>query len=569
VAKLNITIPNQDPDHVLSVGQDFRSIQSWMEGLPTANAEATLKEFMPVLIEMNRTDMGLDLRFRVMQMFEPLVDGFIEQVRQEYLNMPFPLEEKIYAKSSEVKNLLREMAYGYKIIFNQYIVRKRGLSKENVILCLVHAIDYMARLILRYYLLYEQVPPKVWRELNSLFNFTQDLGIHNQEVIMKNKGPCTVERGYMRVMLLAAIKPYRLMRGEAEKVYHQMGRWSHHCILEHPTLQWEPVNELVIDLSTDWPPYHVDSNSRFSDLSDIRILNIEVLKKIILDEAESVTKHVANKNVLALTKRQTKEMLTRLVSGWKSKHDRQDGRINFIRDIEVALGMMDCFSIFSEDGDTIKGNEIDQGNKGALSDLSLLSKDDTGGGYSTGKASTFNIQNPGNDVWDKSTVLPTDGNKDADNKEIKTYQLIQVDKSPGGIGAAYDKSSGLHPRVGELMCYRDRKDFVSEWKLGKISWLTMDHAGPGGFGVRALGKSVKTLFVKALRGTGEGGDYMRALLVPADGLEKSKGLLVVPSAIYDLDTVLVTKEYSKSKNLRLSELKFSSESVACFAVEVK
>ncbi|OGT19588.1 MAG: hypothetical protein A2V90_02995 [Gammaproteobacteria bacterium RBG_16_57_12] len=571
MAQFSLSIPKQDPGRRLSIGCSSGEISAWLDALPIADPEKALLQLLPALEEMNQCVLDIRTRYQAMKEFGALADKFIEPIRKKYLMAPFPLSGKNYERAVQIKRLLQEMATGYKIVFSHYMADKRDLSKADIVLCLCLAVDYMARLILENYLLYEALVPKVWRELHTLFSFSSQLGFHNTVVEMAGNRHSTLERKYMQVLLLAAIKPYRLMSGEAQQVFEQMEEWSQHCSTQIPLRGWQANGEIIVDLSSDEAPYHAPTGAVYDDINNLRVLNIEALKQVIQKRADAVASDVKNSPAFALARRQQRNMLSRLVSGWRSKNDRQDERAARQQPIDVVCGLVDSHNIFSTEINVEAGQQPLK-KPLSLDDLSLTPHEDSWGTapkqkVEMGRASQFRLDDPTHDVWEKKHTLHTEQDTPPEPAApVRHYLARQTDVSTGGIGAAFDIESGLKPRVGDLVCYRTSGE--SAWNLGQISWLAMSHTEGGGFGIMSFGPLVRPIFVKALRGVGEGGDFMRALLTQADRFEAPEARLILPAAIYDIDTVLTVQGARPALRLRLTELQETSESFTCFAFRI-
>jgi len=118
---LKISIPTPTPEHELSIGSQYDEITSWIEHLPVFDAAITVQKSLPVLVELNRTELDNRLRFHSMHLLKQALKHPIDISRKKYLSIPLPLTGKHKQSSDTIKHLLSELANGYKIIISNHI----------------------------------------------------------------------------------------------------------------------------------------------------------------------------------------------------------------------------------------------------------------------------------------------------------------------------------------------------------------------------------------------------------------------------------------------------------------
>jgi hypothetical protein len=87
-------------------------------------------------------------------------------------------------------------------------------------------------------------------------------------------------------------------------------------------------------------------------------------------------------------------------------------------------------------------------------------------------------------------------------------------------------------------------------------------------GIMNIANSAVPIAAKGLRGTGEGTDYFRGLLIPKQISVHQRRSLIVPSSVFDIDSVLSINMKRRLFYVRLRKLLLSTHSFNQFEFEV-
>jgi len=564
MAALKLSIPKPTPGHTLSIGSRHEEITSWVKDLPLFDAAITIQKALPVLIELNRTEMDNALRFRSMQLFAQALQHPIEIIRKKYLAIPLPLTGKHKTASHSIKHLLSEMAHGYKIVISKHITTPdQRLSVEDITQTIYLSIHFIGRLILDRYLCYESQTPRTWLELTELYRFATTRCIESAPINIGDDKHSTIEQTYLQILLLVAIHPYRLTCGEATIVYKLMGDWSRHCKIQKPTADWKPTNELIVRSTGNDVVYHARPDEDLSDIKNIRIINIDKLKAFMQTRTEN-GQGVSS----TLSERLMHNMFKRLLDGWRSNNVRKSPRSGCANKIELISGLNGCYSVFGG-----RDPKIDQPVHTKMRLVPIESECDDPWAptinnirIKAGDASKFDVDDPTKDIWDKQTLRPS--LSDTPKKPSFTrHTAIQTDYSDMGLSVRFNFSNGLKPNVGDLVSFRPENDTQSEWKLGAIRWMEFSQKD-GTLGIKLFQFTPTPIATKALIGVGKGGDLMQSLLISPQGLKHPEATVIVPASVYDIGTQLYVEGDKHPLKITLTSLHDFSKSFACYAFKI-
>ncbi len=565
MSALKISIPKPTPGHTLSIGTQSEEISSWVKDLPLFDAAITVQKTLPVLIELNRTEINNALRFHSMQLFAHALLHPIEIIRKKYLAAPLPLTGKHKSASRSIKHLLNEMAHGYKIVISRHITSpEQRLPIEEITQAIHLSIHFIGRLVLDRYLCYESQTSRTWLELAELYRLATTLCVESAPITIEENRQTTIEQAYLQVLLLVAIHPYRLTRGEATTVYKLMGEWSQHCQITTPPADWKPGSELIIKPTDYSLVYHASPNEDLSGVKDIKIINIDKLKAFMQIHSENAKGGTSS----TLSERLMQNMFKRLLDGWRSNNVRITHRTDCANKIELISGLNACYLAYGG-----RDPKIDQPAHAKMRLIPIENEYDdpwapaiNGTQTEAGEASKFKVDDPAKDIWNKQARRPSLSDIPKE-PSFKHHTAIQTDRSDMGLSVRFDFSSGLKPSVGDLIGFRPEKSTQDEWRLGAIRWMEFSQKD-GALGIKLFPFSPTPIATKALSGVGKGGDLMQSLLLSPEGLDHPEATVIVPASVYDLGTKLYIDRYTDPVKITLTSLLDFSKSFACYSFKI-
>lgn len=569
---MKLTVPRIDSGRRPISGATLAELAPRLQKLPLADAEQAARQLGAILTEQNRVEIELDQRCRMLEAMCPLGEQLIEALRKKYLTATFPLAERARVRADLVDRLLTELAFGHKIVIGRWLAAGTKVPPSLLASTVYFATRYLAMRLVEHYLLYAPIPPMLWGELNTLYAHAQRERVQTQTIGLPSECHGTIERIYLQAVLLSVMNPYRMMRGEAGKVFDLLQEWSGHCRLLPLPAGWQPQGELVVDPEADEAPFHAVPGRAIPEAARLRMLNVEALRAVIAERVEQTQATRSDGRSPSLLERMQRDMLFRLVHRWGSKLDRVEERLSSGGAIELVFGLTACYHIY---GGVDKSTEEPDASAApaGLGKLSLIPKDqhEWSPGAAPGpgrdkavRASRFKIDDPERDVWTRDYVhADMSAALEPTAPEFATHTLSKKDESAGGVAVAFAAMPDLSLRVGELVGVREGGE-AAAWKLGVVRWMSLIRDGGGELGIQILSDSARPVSSKALRGAGQGGDYTRGLLIPAGELNNPDASLMVAAAIYDVGSILIVDAGSATARLSLSALKDSTEAFACF-----
>ncbi len=531
-----LSIPKSDAECKFGIEQNQKKLQQWLNELPITDIEKSTTQVLQQLIPANRCDLEVHFRIKLMHELAIISDHLIHALRTKYSISESPYASvKNMRRIEAVKTLLQEIGYGFKLIISKLYSVANADARQQLSYALFQTMRLNARRLIESYSLYEPVAHDIWGELNLVYHFAVKRGVQRNTFTF-NKSESNIEKMYMQLLLLEAINPYRLMRGEAEKAYNLMGQWAHDAKLEPLPDPWLPKSsELVVDFNSGEPPYMVFSGSNPERSADMRIVNISQVKQALdrqVDEARAATgkRHELNMRL-------QQDMMQRLIDGWTSDVDRECERSAHEETMDVVFGIKDCHALFyTQKPEAQPASPLDG--------LSLVpKKQNLGNAFKESTTavsdSIFKIDDPDSDIWAKQNI--TVGAEDiieetSDNREksqtLTTHPAKQINVSSGGFALEFELASHHNAKVGGLVSLRIVGS--TSWRLCDIRWLRVTSKSVGVVGLRLISDNPVALICRGV----DSESNNLCLLIQGDDLSDPATELLVPTAIYEEGSML-------------------------------
>ncbi|MCW9025121.1 MAG: hypothetical protein OQK73_10635, partial [Gammaproteobacteria bacterium] len=408
--------------------------------------------------------------------------------------------------------------------------------------------QYLSRGLLEAYLVYMPEPKNNWLELHQLYQYAEEMAM--QRLPVDDQFPDVnvavthhIELIYKRIVLLSLAEPYHMMRGEAREFFHLLSAWTQACDF-YPLVSKPHSGEYALDLRADAAPSFIPDDIEWHakygyviDISQIqKRLDIQLQRILRLNMIELGEEHH-----VFLQQRKQRDMLLRLANAWRGILKRGAERQSCSSQIKMASGLNACHHYLSS-GKAFTP-EVDE--------LKLSSSEI--------EPATF--ANAYRNALQKDRYHL--------NQSYKANPWWQNNFSLHGASLACSiECPKLHAAVGEIVCYTDETLVPTRWNIGVVRWLKNAEDNHLEMGIMNLADSAVPVAAKAMRGTGEGTDYFRALLIPKQVSLKQSRCILLQAHLYDIDSILAINMKQKIVYIKLTRLKLSTQSFSQFEFDV-
>lgn len=557
---LALSTPHRESPAEKGVDVRPKAFEKWINALPRANIGECSRLYFKQLRQLNRLEISDADRFKILEMFrEP--GGYISNaLKKHYMGLAFPLSSKKIQIAMLNRELDREMALGYKIIVeNRASGQSHSVDNKSFNLSLHRCFEYLGRVLVRSYQVYEHEPASIWSELHALYQYAEQYKLHLGLI------PATgtsIDQLYKRSVLLSLACPHRLRQTDIEKVYKHLLRWSNGATLIPVSDEESQAGMYCVNLAGNEGPGFFVANSE-QDASTMRLLDTSALVQTIQDKAMVFDGTITNSKDTRLENlpRHTLEQLMIIWSGLMKRHST---RTKKNANVQIVMGLRATHHFLMEKE---HADHPDENPSASSPDPEF----DVRSRFSTGVAGPSNIDlwNPVYTIAAHSESYDVDFDSDsvfkkksANDESYESHICASVNESAGGFRLVWipweGKRPSLNALVGELIGLREvDEETDSQWNIAVIRWLKINRDNKLELGVEKLAPFGMAVGVQAIVKARTAGDYQRALVLPElKGINQPE-TLITPS-YFEAGKELKLHTHGKTTNVKLVKLQEST-----------
>ncbi|NOZ11462.1 MAG: hypothetical protein GXP09_10530 [Gammaproteobacteria bacterium] len=545
-----------------------KRVQSWLDALPLTDSMEAGQKLYQALYALNRVSLDTDNRYALIDLYRQPVIAVSEVLVGTFSSLPLPLGGKAKQSSDLVVDLERELAIAHKRLVTDILENQRHPEREkNLPLILVNTITHIGRQMLSCFQVYRSHRSGLWRELNKLYAYAEQIGCENTPIEGTGiqRGSVTVTKAYVRVLLLGLSNPFGLFQGDCVRIYkYLMGQPIRATLTRNVTVE-DPNGLFLINLDVDscpapfprMPKFEDSHNLRVLDAAlvaqDVRALRIDLEEGDVPDSLKKVTDFIDNSFM---------DLLRRMSRFWGIVIRRQTTR-NARRDpVSVCVGIKGAHYILSGEKPFASPSMSTQDSDGqGVQDQDLTKPAEAGIAVQSvaqdpSQEQDTAVVNSGYIDLDELVVaeqlmVEQENSRDIFSAETwhdlgayQTYHWHIKDESAGGFALAHAGETHAKIRVGDLLLLRNEPE--DRWRVGVIRWMKcVPQSQKIEMGVQLLSPVVQPVAVSTLAAeeADEDGEtelhFVPALLLPANRALGQPTSLIVPRGIHQANGQLL------------------------------
>jgi hypothetical protein len=524
--------------------QDFsrERVRDWVGKLPLGDSTRACQALLQRISACNRMDLQVATQSYFLQEIWPVSVQVAATLTRRYLHAgqmdskALDQQDALWAELAEAHAHLLDGGTDDPASLPEWVVAYRLM------------VSLSGRLMLAY-LGYRSEPAGVWARLHRTYVACEQRNLLERDVTLTEQEGAVETPGlaYKRILLLGLANPSRLMYGEAATLYSYLTPFA-------DKVKLEPVSEVaeavpVVDLSGDSGPRILSGTAVPAGAICLRLGAVEAVLKAKLRQLE---RGFTDREVYrgGIGERLHRDMLLRLFHAWSQNRARVASRQSSDEPVTVAIGLRAAHYWIS--GEAAFEPESWERR------LRLSGEEKKKGQFSL-------MPKPGEAAPDLISVAP-----DRDSSSVFAPDSMAIDASALAGFQAYqwqsrnrgDSGMQLYApmedwdqlRVGSLLAFRPSRKDAGEWRLGVLRWMQVEADQGVALGVERLADGVIPMAMRAVEGIGAGGEFMRCLRV----LDRRHGgmteSLLVPAALYETGTLLLSVTRDRREHFRLVEL---------------
>jgi hypothetical protein len=555
MTKPDLTLPEMQPPSG-PVETRIKEVQQWLAALPLADSLATSQQLFHNLYALNRMSLDAKVRLEIMELYHRPVSAVTASLQNAFTQVSLPLSAKKRQLAVFLRQLQMEMAYGYKFVVRDMLSSSALWSKKAALpLVIERAIQYLGEVLLHSYHVYMPCPPGVWREIHALYRYAEEHGLQNEPVAGSREDAAekvTINRTYLRAVLLGLCGPYQLPQNECIQVNGFLANWAEKAAVSSELSVDNPVGCFLIDLTADLPAMLFPRDIKLKPVPYLRVLSAVELARIAHEDINRLQKGATPQSLrlgVQCIDAVCLDMLRRMVRFWGMAARRQfSRRTSRARFLSICAGV-NALHFFS-DGQRPFSPPDEQ--------TAGLSSDEQEALFPSNVSVPTAGADDGEVMIDLDALIPepepaflVEANAAMTQEVFRISRWKIRDESAGGLSLVWDENAPTHVRVGDLLGLLDED--ANQWRVAVARWLKSEDVTHVEVGVEMLAPSVKPVAVRCIT---EGGKVaaraVQALMLPAvAALHQPATLLVVPGYCQAGNDIYVLTGDEKPRRVRV------------------
>ncbi len=513
-----ISVPDIQQQKLSFCDGSLDGFEKWAKNLPMANVGAAAKMLFQATREIKITQLKPNVRYKMLEIIRSQVYGICELLSKRFLQQSVMLTDNDLKIVTLAQTLQNQLATGYKRIVLDELNEPSKKSEKKLLTFAIHrAISDLNQTILRSMQLYSTPPKNAWLELHQLYSLAEEKQIEQYSVKdsrAKYVATSSISDIYLRALLLGCSKPNQLRQIDLTNLYAATELWSSLVKLSRAT---DNQALFVFNQQKDSAPvYRSLLNS--AGAHNGRSLSVSTLVLALQKRINNET------TALTIPKNITEAMLAHVANSWGASVERSFRRTQNSGEIQIGIGLLACHYFAANEHS-----------------FPFLLK------QWNAETDTKTKKEPKpNDVWDQSFDAGNNFTQDADNIAFDSIDFISknaeeevdegpkgqqgraqiINTSPFGYGVTMENPPNS-VQTGELVVIKEER--MNNWSLGCIRWIRTQRNKATQLGIELLSPKVEAAALRVLNKTGENGEYLRGICVPALPAADQQETLILPT----------------------------------------
>lgn len=488
---LKLAVPTLEQKANLTVETGPKQVKEWLDRLPMANINESARALRDGLYAQNRHKFGDDTRFKLLELYRQSVSTLLPGLEAQFAGTPLPLPEKQRQVANLSRELLVELANGYKIILLDDAGKRLSFgSNKQLPLIIQRALAALSHILVVCYQTYAPTSAGIWSEMHELYRYAVQQNLQDEPVNEANGITSSINLTYKQALLLALADPYRLLQGEVSRIMDFLARFGNQAQLMPLVQTNSPSGFFLVRLDSDKPPKAVAQNVTVTDArSDILLNSIELARLI----HQQITRLEAGEMPRNLGLSNTAcdpaylDLMRRLIRFWGIAPKRHFTRLPNQASVNICAGLRTVHYF-------INGEKH----------------------YPDGES----METHDTEITVKFSSSPIDKNS---QQTFVSTQWTIVNESAGGLALTKASADAVQIRVGELVGLKPEK--LPDWNVGVVRWVKSENPAHIELGVQMLAPKAIAAAIKPTI-TAADAEFLPALILPEMPILKQPAALV-------------------------------------------
>jgi hypothetical protein len=390
------------------------------------------------------------------------------------------------------------------------------------------SLNYLSHAMIFSFLEYSSIPKNVWREVNSIYTFAEDLGQENNTIALPGKDAKTsatsIAHSYKKIVLASLADPHHLPFGAIWEIFEQLQDWTELTTIKRFSTPATPAGYFVVDLKNDTPPLPFSKFDPTVASNKHRLVDTSELGKIIQQQLTILNSGKSLDNSIKISPYFAKSIVSHISKAWGLPAKRNLPRESSQGSIFITCGLNSTYYFLNNKEDFISPQNTDD--------------------------------------FDDHSDEPNYSH----TKSYSSDEWSLVDQGSGGFAVIKNDKPTDTVRVGDMVGVKsDTKLAGDTWKLGVIRWLMIRQNKIYKVGIQIISNEIYPAAIRACQGGNQDLQYRRALLI-GDPTKHSSNSVITQKGLFIDERELEVSFNEQKFRVSADSLKESTVSFEHFTI---
>jgi cyclic-di-GMP-binding protein len=531
---------NSIPIRKTSTGEQIETrplyVEEWLDKLPYIDFQKTGQLLYEATRATNKETIKPPVRLELVELYNRPYQYYLDSQINTGAQHTLQSISSMQAQLDILKKIAVNLGLACKLAVDELLRRKTlwGQTKPPLPSMLM-SLNYLSHAMIFSFLEYAPIPKNVWREVNFIYTFAQDLGQENNTLILPGKdvktGASSIAHAYKKIVLASLADPHHLPFGAIWEIFEQLQVWAEFAQIKHFETPPTPSGYFVINLDKDAPPLPFSKFNTKLASEKHRLIDTTKLGKVVQLQLETLNNGKSLDKSVKISPYFAKSIMAHMSKAWGLPPKRYFPRETCQGSMKLACGLDSAYYFLNKEEDFIAPQ----------------------------------VASADADADDFSDYLD-----DTDSRLQKNYSVDEwglVDQGPGGFAVMKNDKPQNTVRVGDLVGIDDNSAVAptGKWNLGIIRWLMIRQNKVYKVGIQMIGKQAYPAAIRACDGDQHDLQYRRAFLM-VDPARKSDKSVIANKGLFMDERKLEIHYNNKSFPVRARALEESSVSFEQFSI---
>ena len=506
-------------------------IEEWLDKLPYVDFQKTAEILHEAIKATNKETIKPSVRIELVELYNRPYQYYLDSQIKTGAQHTLQSISSMQAQLAVLKKIAVNLGLSCKLAVDELLKRKTlwGQTKPPLPAMLM-SLNYLSHAMIFSFLEYAPIPKNVWREVNFIYTFAQDIGQENNTIVLPGKNAKTdatsIAHSYKKIVLASLADPHHLPFGAIWEIFEQLQTWAEFAQIKHFETPSGPSGYFVVNLDKDGPPLPYSKFNTKLASENHRLVDTTALGKVIQQQMAALNNGQNLDSSIKISPYFAKSIMAHMSKAWGLPPKRYFPRETREGTMKLTCGLNSAYFFVNKEVDFIAP-----------------------------------------ELADEDVDEMVDPYEETVQRVYTADEWSLVDQGPGGFAVIKNDIPRETVRVGELVgiAAGGTKASADKWNLGVIRWLMIRQNKIYKVGIQMIGKEAHPVAIRACNGSQHELQYRRAFLMD-DPADKSKRSIITAKGMFTEYRKLEVKYLNQNHKFIANMLEESTVSFEHFSI---